>query len=153
MTPKDQWTWMPHPAHFICARDCKFFLATEVGGYIVSTVGEYLPDSRVREIFAKCRMVKVDGMGDAWDRDYMDKIGYEALSLPDWLYETMVFPSVDMPETECKGCLFKIESGNNLDGDMYKTPEDAFKGHMALCEKWAAIPPGMTREQLDSDNP
>jgi hypothetical protein len=38
------WVWMRHPAHFIGAGDCQFFLATYVGTYIVSTVGERLSD-------------------------------------------------------------------------------------------------------------
>ena len=43
---RDKWVWMPHPGHFIGSQDCKFFLNTYIGGYIVSTVGEYLPDSQ-----------------------------------------------------------------------------------------------------------
>ena len=38
---KQNWIWMPHPAHFCAAQWCKFFLNTYVGKYIVSTIGEY----------------------------------------------------------------------------------------------------------------
>ncbi|MCH7681711.1 hypothetical protein IID10_20485 [candidate division KSB1 bacterium] len=39
MTNKKDWIWMPHVAHFICGKDCKFHLATYFNGYIVSTIG------------------------------------------------------------------------------------------------------------------
>lgn len=55
---KEDWIWMPHPAHFICSDHCRFVLATYVGGYIVSTVGEHVPDSATREIIAESRGVK-----------------------------------------------------------------------------------------------
>lgn len=38
---KENWTWMPHAAHFISYFNCQFRLATYVGGYIVSTLGEF----------------------------------------------------------------------------------------------------------------
>jgi len=41
---RNEWIWMPHAAHFICGNACQFKLATYVGKYIVSTVGDY-PDS------------------------------------------------------------------------------------------------------------
>jgi hypothetical protein len=49
---KEDWIWMPHPAHFIGARECNFRLSTYVGGYIVSTIGEYRPfySNKLQEI-------------------------------------------------------------------------------------------------------
>ena len=46
MTKRDQWVWMPHPAHFAGRQECQFRLAAYVGGYIVSTVGEWRGDVR-----------------------------------------------------------------------------------------------------------
>jgi len=134
---KSDWKWMPHPAHFICSKDCKFFLATEVGGYIVSTVGEYWPDSKIREIFARSRGIKIAGIGDSWDAEYMEKIGFEEFGHGGYLYETMVFKSAKMPKNGCDSCAFKIESGKNIDLDRYKTGNEARKGHYDLCRKWA----------------
>ena len=37
--PSD-WVWMPHAAHFCAASRCQYHLATWVGAYVVSTVGE-----------------------------------------------------------------------------------------------------------------
>ncbi len=87
---KADWVWMPHPAHFICARDCRFHLATKVGDFIVSTVGELLPDSAVREIYAECRSITLEGEGDARLTDWMTKAGYEDIGYQR-KYETMVF--------------------------------------------------------------
>ena len=47
--------YMPHAAHFRGAEQCRFHLATFVGdengsGFIVSSVGDWFPDSRRREI-------------------------------------------------------------------------------------------------------
>lgn len=47
------WEWYGHPAHFICGDKCRFHLATKVGKYLVSTVGELWPERRVREIHAE----------------------------------------------------------------------------------------------------
>lgn len=130
---------MGHPAHFICARDCKFFMATKVGKYIISTVGEYLPDYQIREIYADSRGIELKGKGDARLADYMKKIGFEDIGL-DRKYETMVFKAVKS-ETKgkhaCPGCPFQIESGSNLDEEYYNTAKDAYEGHYKLCNKWA----------------
>ncbi len=141
---KSLWVWMPHPAHFICSRDCKFHLATYVPrpdggiGVIVSTVGEYLPDSAVREIFAQSRGIALEGKGDARYADYMQKIGYEDLG---WKrkYETMVFRAKRREDAEdARCCPWEIESGRDIDMEGYNTAGDAYAGHMTLCEKWAA---------------
>jgi len=136
MITKDKWIWMPHPAHFICAEDCKFFLATKIGKYIVSTVGEYFPDAPIREIFAESRKIKLEGMGDARRADYMKKIGFEKIGFGR-LYETMVFIARKSPE--CNVCPFVIASSSYVDFYGYKTPEEAYKGHMKLCNKYSKI--------------
>jgi hypothetical protein len=45
--------WFGHAGHFICAEWCRFHLCTQVGPYLISTVGEYVPDAPVREILAQ----------------------------------------------------------------------------------------------------
>lgn len=46
--PESEWEWLGHAAHFICADRCRFHMATKVGGYLVSSVGDmYLePDQK-----------------------------------------------------------------------------------------------------------
>lgn len=135
---KDKWIWMPHPAHFICASDCKFFLSTKVGNYIISTVGELWQDRQVREIHAQVhnpewlkenRHLK----GDNFDNAYMEKFGFAEIGL-DRKYETMVFKA---KKSNIKCCPFVIVSSQDLDMDSYNKPEEAYRGHYKLCNKWA----------------
>jgi len=72
---KENWIWMPHPAHFIAGDKCRFKLATYVGKYIVSTVGELWPDRDTRRIFAEidkwdCPKIGEAGFGKGYDAAY-----------------------------------------------------------------------------------
>ena len=44
------WVWLPHPAHLCIANSCRFRLATKVGNYIVSTVGEWYKNNSYEKI-------------------------------------------------------------------------------------------------------
>lgn len=127
------WIFQPHAGHFICGKDCKFFLNTHVNGYIISTVGEFLPDSRIREIFAISRNITIEGKGDSWDRDYMKKIGYEEIGCGR-KYETMVFKAKYV-ENSC--CSWQPENFDDIDFRGYNDPVEARKGHYELCEKYS----------------
>ena len=113
MIPKDKWKWYGAPAHFCCAPWCCFHLATEVGKYVVSTVGEYFPPH-------------------ATERDRPEKptnIGC------DRLYETMVFKK-DKGRCKC-GCGAPMIKLTELDFLPYNGRKEANKGHMDLCKKWS----------------
>lgn len=133
MIPKSEWVWMPHAGHLIVGNDCRFHLATRIGKWIVSTVGEYIPDSEVRELLARTRGVKLEGMGDNRLADYMKKVGYEEIGL-NRKYETMVFRA--KRAKDC--CPWRMKQGNELDMAGYNDPTKAYKGHFRMCEKWAA---------------
>ena len=111
---KNKWIWMPHPAHFICASDCKFFLSTYVGKYIVSTVGEYYPDSKVRDILG---LVEYGEVGSGRK------------------YETMVFSAI---KSGNKCCPYKIEPLSEIDSAGYNSAGEATAGHYRLCKKWGS---------------
>jgi len=130
---KANWIWMPHAAHFILGSLCQFKLATYVGGYIVSTVGEYLPDAAVKEILAESRGIKIEGRGDARIADYQRKIGFEDIGC-DRKYETMVFKA---NPSKHKCCPFRMESGTEIDMDGYNDSDEAMTGHIKMCKKWA----------------
>ena len=116
MSDRSDWTWMPHAGHLIVGQDCRFRLNTEVGGWIVSTVGEYRRgDSENIEIGA------------------------------DRTFETMVFPSEPAPDTCCP---FRMADADNRDFDGYNAPEDAYKGHIAMCEKWSKVAAPIPEELL-----
>lgn len=133
MSEKSKWVWMPHPGHFICSNWCRFKLNTYVGGYIVSTVGEYVPDAGVREIIAQQKGVVLEGKGDERLYEYMSKVGYEPLGLSR-LYETMVFKA-KRAKDGC--CPWEASSYENLDSGAYMTADEAYTGHLKLCKKWS----------------
>jgi hypothetical protein len=86
--PQSEWRWFGSPGHFICARDCRFHLCTQIGAVLVSTVGEYFPGESVREILANSRGVVLNGRGDEREADYMTKLGYEDIGF-NRKYETI----------------------------------------------------------------
>ena len=140
MSARKDWVWMPHPGHLIISRDCRFHLNTCVGNYIVSTVGEYLPDSQVREIMANSKGVVLEGRGDTRLADFMKKIGYENIGF-NRKYETMVFPASPAPKGRLNDCCpFRLESGREVDMAGYNDPGEAYRGHLMMCRKWAARP-------------
>lgn len=124
---------MPHPGHLCVSSDCKFVLNTYVGKYIVSTVGEYWPDSQIRKIIAKCRDIEVNGEGDNWDADYMKKIGYQEIGMGTF-YETMVFKAIKGTE---KCCPWVMMASHEQDAERYSDAGDAFNGHLYMCKKWS----------------
>ena len=126
------WVWMPHPGHLCVSDECKFHLNTYVGKYIVSTVGEYLPDSEVREILARAKKIKLKGKGDDRLANYMEKIGYENIGYKR-KYETMVFKA---KKSKYKCCPYVAANWEELDFEGYNSAEDAFKGHYRMCQKW-----------------
>ncbi len=140
MTSVSDWVWMPHPGHFICAQDCKFHLNTYVNGYIVSTVGEFLPDSSVREIFAESRGIKLKGKGDERKHDYLKKIGFEEIGC-ERKYETMVFTGKKAEVSPCSSCCpYIVDEYRELDMKGYNDPGKAYRGHIEMCKKWSMTP-------------
>ena len=106
---KDRWVWMPHAAHFICGHSCQFRLATYVGKYIVSTVGEYRSTSSESKL------------------DFND-IGCNRK------YETMVFKA---KKSKHKCCPYVVSNHSEIDSVGYNSCDDAKIGHYKLCEKWS----------------
>ena len=49
-------------------------------------------------------------------------------------YETMVFYA---KKSEHKCCPYSIKTYNEIDMLGYNTAEDAYKGHLKLCNKWS----------------
>jgi len=134
---KENWIWMGHPAHFCAANRCGFSLATYVGGYIVSTLGEYVPDAPVREILAQSRNIILEGRGDVREADWMKKVGYEEIG-SGRTYETMVFKAIKQ-NSIC--CPYEILCSEQLDFEGYNSAEEATKGHYKMCKKWAKVNP------------
>lgn len=138
---KADWVWMPHAGHLIISHQCRFHVATKVGNYIVSTVGEWWPERPAREIHAKIHDPQwlagnIHRRGDDFDAAYMERFGFETVGY-DRIYESMVFKA--MP-SEHVCCPWRIESGENIDGCGYNDAGEAYRGHLELCEKWEGEP-------------
>lgn len=138
MIPKSDWEWYGTAGHLCVGRFCQFHLCTLVGPWLVSTVGEYVPDAMTRELFAKFRGIELQGKGDERYYDWMNKNGFEEIGYMA-LYETMVFRAgAPCTAPECN-CGMPELIGSDLDCNRYKRRDEATKGHVATCEKWAAI--------------
>jgi hypothetical protein len=154
---KHKWIWMPHAGHFCASHRCRFHLNTYVNGYIISTVGELDWDSNIKRAFAANRgrwpkleidndgkVVQVQEIsdeqrtqllslkGDAFDEAYLCIFGYEDLGL-NRKYETMIFQAIPRKEHLC--CPWKADQ-EILEMEGYNSAEDAYKGHLHLCEEW-----------------
>lgn len=104
------WEWYGNAGHFIGGRNCRFHLCTEVGDYIVSTIGEYVPRG--------C--------------DSPQPLGCE----PDSLYETFVF---ECGGGRCTcGCGLPLpDDWTEIDSEHMATPRAAKETHMRMCHKYA----------------
>ena len=114
---------------------CRFHVATYVGRYIVSTVGECVPDAPTREIDATSRGLVLRGIGEERRTDWLEQCGYYKLG-PNRIYETMVFTA--KKQDGC--CPWRVSSLRELDMRDYNNATDAYRGHLALCAKWGAKP-------------
>lgn len=137
---KATWVWMPHAAHLIVAKWCQFHLATCVGDFIVSTVGEYFPERAVREIFAESRdhswlTENRHLRGDNFDAAYMKRFGYEEVGC-DRRYESYVFPA-GPSHLVPPCCQFTPKDWGEIDSLPANDAATAIANHMALCEKYA----------------
>lgn len=132
------WKWYGSAGHFCLSSMCRFHLTTEVGKYLVSTVGEFVPGDNVREILAQSRGIVLEGRGDEREADWMKKVGFEDIGLGR-KYETMVFKAgVPCKNKLCGECGMPSIDGSELDMDGYNTAKDAMKGHYWMCRKFSA---------------
>lgn len=140
MIPREQWEWFGVTSHLIVGSDCRFHLATVIGPWLVSTVGEWFPDESSREIHAEIRGVKLEGRGNARRADFMEKFGFMEIG-SGRKYETNVFrigeERCTTEDCDCGQPL--VADWSELDSDGYNLRGDAQRGHYAMCEKWAAL--------------
>lgn len=121
--PVAEWEWYGSAAHFICGRWCRFHLATKVGPWLVSTIGEYVhPRHSGGNEQAEAMWMKNNWPGE--------DVGL------DRKYETMVFRA-DGEVCPC-GCGLPLVDGDCLGFRGYNDAKSAREGHMAECAIWAA---------------
>lgn len=103
------WHWFGNPGHFIGGSECRFHLCTEIGEYLVSTVGEYhpYPEKPMRTI----------GGGS---KDF---------------FETYVFRTTGQ-RCEC-GCGMPDIELSEIEGIRYATRKEANDGHLEMCQRYS----------------
>lgn len=107
MQSRSGWKWYGYAGHLTVGKRCAYHLCTRVGGFLISTVGHYLPRGS----------------------DKMEPIGAGAEAL----FETFVFRC----EGEAEGGDPIIPSFEEIDGERYAQSIDAERGHYHFCEKYA----------------
>jgi hypothetical protein len=143
------WKWFGNAAHFICGNNCRFHMATVVGDYLVSTVGQLWSSRGSREIHAQVHdpawlSENQHLRGDHFDHAYMQKFGYEDIGC-DRKFETMVFKAGKICIAKGCDCGLPTIEGSELDFNGYNTAGEATRGHMELCRKWALRRSGEVR--------
>lgn len=123
MIPADKWVWFGTAAHFICGQWCRFHLATQVGRYIVSTVGEYVhPRHSGGSEQAEAAWLKKNWPGE--------DIGFGRK------YESMVFEAGKACSDADCGCGLP-SVGEQVGFRGYNDRASAAMGHLELCRHWA----------------
>jgi hypothetical protein len=141
MVPESEWRWFGSAGHLIVAEWCRFHLCTQIGPFLISTVGEYVPDEAVREIHCVAHGIILEGQGDARRYDYMRKVGYQEIGYGR-TYETMVFRTTgEVCHAAGCGCGLPLIDGHDLDMRGYLTAGAATIGHLELCRQYAAEAP------------
>ena len=158
------WKWYGHPGHFILGDKCRFHLATVVGPFMISTVGELWNERVVREIHARIHdpawlTENQDLRGDTFDAAYFERFGYERLGAyfgndsfdDDPIYETMVFrTSGEVCNFPTCDCGMPKHEGDTLDMMRYATAGKATAGHYELCRKFDKV---ASKEKKDERQP
>jgi hypothetical protein len=139
--PIETWKWFGNAGHFICSRWCQFHLCTQVGDYLISTVGQLWPERPSREIHAKVHdpawlAKNIHRKGDDFDSAYMKKFGFETVGC-DREFETTVFKAGAVcTAKDCK-CGMPSIDGSELDFAAANDAGTATQNHYAMCLKWA----------------
>lgn len=135
--PVSAWVWYGNAGHFIYSSHCRFHLTTRVGDFMVSTVGEYVPDSEVQTILAQSRGKPLTERGDMREAQFLERFGFERLGATG-TYETMVFHAPGSCTAKDCGCgMPRPSSFDDLDGERYDSAKEATEGHYKYCFKVA----------------
>ncbi len=128
MIPEHKWKWFGMVGHFICGPWCRFHLCTQVGGFLVSTIGFYVP--------ARCA-----GGSEQTEHEWLrahpngEQIGSQRF------YETMVFKAGKPCRVKKCNCGLPLpQDWGELDTAGYQTQGEATEGHRRMCLKIAKQP-------------
>lgn len=123
--PREEWEWFGHAAHLCVGRWCRFHLATKVGPWIVSTVGEYIHPRN-------------SGSSERTEAEWLERnwpgedVGLNRK------YETMVFEAGGPCPCGCGMPIPNSWSEHGFEG--YNDSASAREGHMRMCAEFAEAP-------------
>ena len=117
MIARANWKWYGFPGHYICSDDCHFHIVTRVGRWIVSSIGAKRRGDGPLETIGEDGTVPGSGR----------------------TYETKVFPIAHAETKQCGCGQPHAMTWRELDSRGYTDSNAALAGHLAMCEKWAAI--------------
>lgn len=127
MIPHAEWRWFGDVGHFICGQWCRFHLCTQVGDYLVSTVGRYVhprhsagSEQAEREWLQK----HPDGEEVGFGRFYV------RLRRPSGNRRSPV------PTRPPSAARIRIRAQSTAS----PPGRPSSRGHMEMCERWAASP-------------
>lgn len=125
--PPSEWEWFGSAAHFIYGRWCRFHMATKVGPWLVSTVGEFVHPAD-------------SGASEQTEAAWLEK-NYPGRDIgPNRKYETMVFLAGEPCAAKDCGCgLPTLANATERAVGCYMTAKEATEGHRALCAEWAKM--------------
>lgn len=118
--------WLGTPGHFIGAHHCRFRLTTEVGEYLISTVGLYFPFPEDREYPADFPFSKAQ-------RAKPMELGYQRT------FETMVFPLGDPCQCTPECPAHQVREWSEVEMRGYNDVGAATAGHQAMIDKYIAL--------------
>lgn len=126
-TPRWEVQWFGYAGHFIASRWCYFHLATLVGPWLVSTVGDYHPPRSDYSVDAESPRKTI-----GWERDF----------------ETYVFRAG--PTCHADGCdcgMPSLLDAEEVETHGAMTAGAATRNHYAMCEKYTTISANETEEE------
>lgn len=108
---ESEWSWFGYPQHFIGAANCRFRMATMVGRWLISTVGDYHPHQN--NLLEPPTTLGCD---------------------KDGLFETYVFPCDGVDGC---GCCPRITELSEVFGQRCATATEAQRQHIEICKLYA----------------
>ena len=122
-----EWMWDGHAGHLIVGSQCEFHLATRVGNYRISTVGEYRPKSKHPP-----SRIGLDKVDDTYAE-------YETVGAGR-LFETFVFRA----EGDGYG---DVTEWSEIDTEVANDHDTATANHMSMCRKYARLAASLPSEE------
>jgi hypothetical protein len=141
MVEQKDWKWFGFSGHFICGRWCRFHMCTQVGEYLVSTVGAYVHPSKS----GGSERIEAEWLKDNWPGE---EVGAGRK------YETMVFAAGSpCTEPDCNCGQPRLKDPSELDFAGCNTAREATENHMRMCTKYANISSDADTPEIVSNTP